>query len=64
MTVTTDERGAQNLFAKEPQMYYENYGMHSPSEAKEFINSRWAMVGMIGALISYALTGKLFFGVF
>lgn len=64
MTVTTDDRGKQNMFAKEPQMYYENYGMHSPNETKEFINSRWAMVGMIGALISYALTGKLFFGVF
>jgi hypothetical protein len=60
----TDERGVQNLFAKEPQMYYENYGMYSPSEKKELINGRWAMIGIISGLISYISTGKLFFGIF
>lgn len=64
MSVTTNDKGQQNVFAKEPTMYYENYGIHSPSESKEFINARWAMVGMVGALISYALTGKFFFGIF
>jgi len=64
MTVTTNERGQQNMFAKEPQMYYENYGMYSPAEVKETYNGRWAMVGIIAGAISYALTGKLFFGIF
>jgi hypothetical protein len=65
MTVTTNERGQQNMFAKEPVMHYdENYGMYSPSEIKETYNGRWAMVGIIAGLISYLSTGKLFFGVF
>ena len=64
MTVTTNERGQQNMFAKEPQMYYQNYGMYSPAEVKERTNGRWAMGGIIAGFISYALTGKLFFGIF
>ena len=64
MTVTTNDRGQQNMWAKEPTMYYHNYGMLTPNEAKERTNSRWAMIGIISGLISYALTGKLFFGVF
>lgn len=52
------------MFAKEPTMYYENYGMRTPYQVKEIINSRYAMIGVVGALISYALTGKLFFGIF
>jgi hypothetical protein len=64
MTVTTNERGQQNLFAKEPTMYYENYGMDTPNQVKEKYNGRWAMVGIIAGIISYASTGKLFFGIF
>ena len=64
MTVTTNERGQQNMFAKEPTMYYENYGMYTPNEIKERTNGRWAMMGFVAALISYAATGKLFFGIF
>ena len=64
MTVTTNDRGQQNMFAKEPTMYYENYGMYSPNEIKEMTNGRWAMVGIVAGFISYALTGKLFFGIF
>jgi hypothetical protein len=52
------------MFAKEPQMYYENYGMYSPAEVKERINGRWAMMGIIAGFISYAITGKFFFGIF
>lgn len=61
---TIDEKGINNLFAKEPQMYYENYGMLSPYQVKELINGRWSMIGIISGIISYALTGKLFFGIF
>jgi hypothetical protein len=64
MTVTTNERGQQNMFAKEPQMYYENYGMYSPAEVKEKYNGRWAMMGIVAGFISYAATGKFFFGIF
>ena len=64
MTVTTNDRGQQNMWAKEPTMYYENYGMYSPNQVKEITNGRWAMVGIIAGAISYALTGKLFFGIF
>ena len=64
MTVTTDEKGHQNLFAKEPTMYYENYGMYSPKEVIILTNARWAMMGLISGFISYAITGKFFFGIF
>ena len=64
MTVTTNDRGQQNMWAKEPTMYYENYGMDTPNQVKEKYNGRWAMVGIIAGAISYALTGKLFFGIF
>ena len=64
MTVTTNEYGQQNMFAKEPVMYYENYGMLTPNMVKERTNGRWAMMGIVAGAISYAATGKLFFGIF
>ena len=64
MTVTTNDRGQQNMFAKEPTMYYENYGMDTPNQVKEKYNGRWAMVGIVAGALSYAITGKLFFGIF
>lgn len=69
MTVTTNERGQQNLFAKEPQMYVsqtdaERYALETHAERAELWNSRTAMIGIIAGIISYALTGKLFFGIF
>ena len=64
MTVTTNDRGQQNMWAKEPTMYYENYGMDTPNQIKEKYNGRWAMVGIVAGALSYAITGKLFFGIF
>ena len=64
MTVTSNEYGQQNMFAKEPVMYYENYGMDTPNQVKEKYNGRWAMIGIVAGAISYTLTGKLFFGIF
>jgi hypothetical protein len=62
MTVTTNEHGQQNLFAREPKMIIEeNYMPHN--ERAELLNGRAAMCGIIAAFVSYALTGKLFFGV-
>jgi len=66
MTVTTNERGQQNMWAIEPQMYIsktdaERYGYETYAERAEKLNGRWAMMGMIAGLISYATTGSLFF---
>lgn len=66
--ITTNEHGQQNMWATEPAMYMTDedrakYGMESHAERAEKMNGRWAMMGFIAALISYAATGKLFFGV-
>ena len=68
MTVTTNEHGQQNLFAKEPEMYVsptdaERYALETYAERAEKANSRWAMLGIIAGLASYVISGKLFFGV-
>ena len=70
MTVTTNDRGQQNLFAKEPQMYIsqtdaERYGYENYAEKEEKLNGRTAMLGFVAAVISYATSGSVFFfGVF
>mgnify|MGYP003118378149 FL=1 len=67
MTVTTNEFGQNNMFAKEPQMVVEDYnrkGLFSPMQYREMYNGRWAMMGVVSGLLSYAITGKLFFGIF
>lgn len=66
MTVTTNDRGQQNLFAKEPQMYVsqtdaERYGYENYAEKAEKLNGRTAMLGFVAAVISYATTGSVFF---
>ena len=66
MTVTTNERGQQNLFAKEPPMYVdktaaERYGYETYAERAEKLNGRTAMLGFVAAVVSYATTGSIFF---
>ena len=66
MTVTTNERGPQNLFAREPQMYVsktdaERYGYETYAERAEKLNGRTAMLGFIAAGVSYATSGSVFF---
>ena len=66
MTVTTNERGQQNLFAKEQQMCIsktdaERYGYETYAEKAEKLNGRTAMLGFAAALLSYATTGSVFF---
>jgi len=68
MTVTSNEFGQQNLFAKEPNMYISDedakkYGMQSHNERAEILNGRFAMMGFVSAVVSYLTTGHLFFGV-
>ena len=68
MTVTTNDRGQQNMFAKEPKMYVsqtdaERYALETHAERAEKLNGKFAMLGFVAALVSYAFTGHLFFGV-
>jgi hypothetical protein len=67
MTVTTEDGGRTNMFAREPQMYIsktdaERYGYESYAERAEKLNGRTAMIGFVFGLLSYAITGNLFFG--
>ena len=69
MTVTKNEFGQVNMWAKEPSMYMtkedlERYGIEPYAVKAERMNGRWAMIGIVSGLLSYAITGKLFFGVF
>jgi len=68
MTITTNERGEQNMFAKEPKMYITEKDMQQNevetyAERAEKLNGRFAMMGFVAAVISYVTTGNLFFGV-
>tara|TARA_Y100000766_G_scaffold262544_1_gene253841 strand:- start:1029 stop:1238 length:210 start_codon:yes stop_codon:yes gene_type:complete len=67
MTVTTNELGQQNMWATEPAMYMtkeslDRYGIETHNEKAEKLNGRAAMVGIVFGLLSYAITGNLFFG--
>ena len=67
MTVTTEDGGRTNMFAREPQMYVdktyqERYGYETHAERAEKMNGRFAMMGIIAGFLSYAITGKFFFG--
>ena len=67
MTVTTEDGGRQNMFAKEPQMYVsktdaERYAYESYAERAEKLNGRAAMIGFVFGILSYTLTGNFFFG--
>ena len=66
MTVTTNEHGQQNMFAREPQMYIskndaERYGYETYAEKAEKLNGRTAMLGFVAAVVSYAFSGSVFF---
>jgi len=64
MTVTTNEFDQQNIWAKEPEMIMTDHPYGVPhNERAEQLNGRLAMLGFVAAVISYTLTGKLFFGV-
>ena len=67
LTVTTEDGGRLNTFAKEPRMYIdpiieeqlmkEEFETHN--EKAEKLNGRAAMLGIIAALGAYALTGQI-----
>ena len=62
MTVTTNEFGQQNLFAKEPPIIMEDITV-THNEKAEMLNGRLAMLGVIAAMGAYALTGQIIPGV-
>lgn len=62
MTITTEDGGRQNMFAKEPQMYAMEVSV-THNERAEMLNGRLAMLGVIAALGSYALTGQIIPGI-
>ena len=62
MTVTSNERGQQNVWAKEPQMKVMEVSV-THNERAEQLNGRLAMLGVIAALGSYALTGQMIPGI-
>ena len=62
MTVTTEDGNRQNLFAKEPPMEIIEI-MEDHNLKAERLNGRLAMLGVIAAMGSYALTGQLIPGI-
>ena len=61
MTVTTEDGGRQNMYAKEPrlQVLEEEY-----APAAEMANGRWAMIGFVAAIGAYVTTGQIIPGIF
>ena len=62
MTVTTNERGQQNIFAKEPQVRVMEVTV-THNEKAEQLNGRAAMLGVIAAIGAYAVSGQLIPGI-
>ena len=55
------------MWATEPAMYMtkealDRYGIETHNEKAEKLNGRAATVGIVFGLLSYAITGNLFFG--
>lgn len=71
MSVTQNEHGQMNVFAKEPQMYIdpimeeqmENNTYKTHNEKAELLNGRVAMIGIMAALLNYASTGQIIPGI-
>jgi hypothetical protein len=64
MSVTTNEFGQQNIFAKEPEIIMTDHPYGVPhNERAEQLNGRVAMLGIMAAFISYAVTGQIIPGI-
>ena len=61
MTVTTEDGGRQNMYAKEPriEVMEQEY-----APAAELANTRWAMIGFVAAVGAYVTTGQIIPGIF
>jgi hypothetical protein len=65
MTVTNEDNGTQNMWAKEPQIYIDPNKDFTVThnEKAEKLNGRLAMLGVMAALGAYALTGQIIPGI-
>ena len=63
MTVTKNEHGQQNIFAKEPKVEVMDVAV-THNERAELLNGRLAMLGVIAAIGAYCVSGQLVPGVF
>ena len=63
MTVTNNEFGQSNIWAKEPQMKVQEVTV-THNEKAEMLNGRLAMLGVIAAIGAYCTTGQLIPGIF
>ena len=62
MTVTNDETGRTNVFAREtPMQVMDVY--ETANERAEMLNGRVAMLGVIAGMGAYAMTGQILPGV-
>ncbi len=61
MTVTTEDGGRQNMFAKEPQI--EVIDTDYVKQA-ELLNGQLAMVGWLAMIGAYVTTGQIIPGIF
>ena len=62
MTVTKEDGGRLNSFAKEPQMYIKEVTV-THNERAEMLNGRLAMLGFIAAIGAYAFSGQIIPGI-
>lgn len=62
MTVTTNEHGQSNIWAKEPPMIMTEI-TETHNERAERLNGRLAMLGVMAAIGAYAVTGQLIPGI-
>ena len=58
MTVTNEDGGRLNAFAKEPQMEVMEVSV-THNERAEMLNGRLAMLGVIAAIGAYSVSGQL-----
>jgi hypothetical protein len=62
MTTITEDGGRTNIYAVEPEMYTTEVTVNH-NEFAEKLNGRLAMLGVIAALGSYAVTGQIIPGI-
>ena len=62
MTVTKNEHGQQNIWAKEPEVKVMDVTV-THNERAELLNGRVAMLGVIAAIGAYLTTGDLIPGI-
>ena len=62
MTTIQEDGGRTNVYAKEPTMYAQEITV-THNERAEMLNGRLAMLGVIAALGSYAVSGQMIPGI-